>query len=62
MVSEYEAAKLRRDMQTELDAASTTVFKCAVGILVLVLLASISPTLGLERSIALTATSQAAPR
>ena len=50
MVTEYEAEKLRRDMQSELDDVSmTTVVKCTVGIVVLVVLALVSPTLGLER-------------
>jgi hypothetical protein len=50
MVSEYEAAKLRREMHEELNGAYTTVVKCAVGIIVLVTLAIVSPTLGLEQN------------
>jgi len=49
MVSEYEATKLRRDMQSELDGETRTIFKCVVGLLVVVLLALVSPTVGLER-------------
>ena len=45
MVSEYEASKLRRDMKEELEG-STALLKCAVGLLVIVLLAVVSPTLG----------------
>jgi hypothetical protein len=50
MVSEYEAAKLRREMHEELNGAYTTLVKCAVGIVVLVTLAIVSPTLGLEQN------------
>jgi len=50
MVTEYEAAKLRREMHQELDGAYTTLLKCAVGIVVLVTLAIVSPTLGLEQN------------
>jgi hypothetical protein len=49
MVTEYEAAKLRREMHKELDGAYTTLLKCAVGIVVLVTLAIVSPTLGGEQ-------------
>ena len=48
MVTEYEATKLRREMHEELDGAYTTLLKCAVGIVVLVTLAIVSPTLGVE--------------
>jgi hypothetical protein len=48
MVTEYEAAKLRREMHKELDGAYTTLLKCAVGIIVLVTLAIVSPTLGVQ--------------
>ena len=50
MVSEYEAAKLRREMHEELNGPYTTLVKCAVGIVVLVTLAIVSPTLGLEQN------------
>ena len=48
MLSEYEATKLRRQMEKELDGASTTLLKCAVGIVVLITLAVVSPTLGVQ--------------
>jgi hypothetical protein len=48
MISEYEAAKLRREMENELREPSTTLVRCAIGLLVVVLLAVISPSLGTE--------------
>jgi hypothetical protein len=48
MISEYEAAKLRRDMEKELHEPSTTLVRCAIGLLVVVLLAAVSPSLGTE--------------
>jgi hypothetical protein len=52
MVTEYEAAKLRREMHKELDGSYTTLLKCAVGIVVLVTLAIVSPTLGVQQDAA----------
>ena len=49
MVSEYEAAQLRREMHKELDGAHNIILKCAVGIVVLVTLAIVSPTLGVQQ-------------
>ena len=46
MISEYEAAKLRRDMENELSEPSTMLVRCAIGLLVVVLLAVVSPSLG----------------
>jgi hypothetical protein len=46
MISEYEAAKLRREMENELSEPSTTLIRCAIGLLVVVLLAVVSPSLG----------------
>ena len=47
MVSEYEAAKLRREMETEMTEPFTILLRCAAGILIIVLLALVSPTLGM---------------
>jgi hypothetical protein len=48
MISEYEAAKLRREMENESREPSITLVRCAVGLLVVVLLAVVSPSLGTE--------------
>jgi hypothetical protein len=48
MMSEYEAAKLRREMHGELDCGYWVLAKCAVGLVVLVTLAVVSPTLGVD--------------
>lgn len=48
MISEYEAAKLRREMEKELSEPSTTLVRCAIGLLVVFLLAVVSPSLGTE--------------
>jgi hypothetical protein len=39
MLSEYEAARLQRDMRAELDGATGALLKSVVGLLVVVLLA-----------------------
>jgi hypothetical protein len=48
MISEYEAAKLRREMEKEMHEPSTTLVRCAIGLLVVVLLAVVSPSLGTQ--------------
>jgi hypothetical protein len=49
MVREQEAARLRQQMAAELDGEWSLFFRCVAGIIVLVTLVIISPTLGLER-------------
>ena len=48
MISEYEATKLRREMENELGEPSAMLVRCAIGLLVVVLLAVVSPSLGTE--------------
>ena len=62
MVTEYEAAKLRREMHEEMDGPYTTLLKCAVGIVVLVTLAIVSPTLGMQQDSAPQTASVSAPK
>jgi hypothetical protein len=40
MMTEYEAAKLQRDMHHELDASALTVAKCALGLAIVALVAA----------------------
>ena len=36
MMTQYEAQKLKREMQSELEAEQSALWKCAVGILIIV--------------------------
>jgi hypothetical protein len=49
MIRESEAARLRQQMAKELEGTWSVFFRCVVGIVVVVTLAIISPTVGLER-------------
>ena len=47
MLTEYEATKLQRDMHEELDDATGALLKSVIGMLVVVLLALLGPSLDL---------------
>jgi hypothetical protein len=49
MIRESEAARLRQQMAKELEGTWSIFFKCVIGIVIVVTLAIISPTVGLER-------------
>jgi hypothetical protein len=49
MIRESEAARLRQQMAKELEGTWSVFFKCVIGIVIVVTLAIISPTVGLER-------------
>ena len=49
MIREAEALRLRQQMAKELEGTWSIFFKCIIGIVVVVTLAIISPTVGLER-------------
>jgi hypothetical protein len=62
MIREAEAVRLRREMAKELEGTWSIFLKCVVGIIVVVTLAIISPTVGLERGVQPeTLTAKAAP-
>jgi hypothetical protein len=62
MIRESEAARLRQQMAKELEGTWSIFLKCVVGIIVVVTLAIISPTVGLERGVQPeTLTAKAAP-
>ena len=52
MLSEYEARKLQRDMHDELAGATGALLKSVVGLLVVVLLAIVSPALDPQSELA----------
>lgn len=49
MLTQYEAAKLQRDMRRELDGTTGALLKSVVGLLVVVMLALLGPTLDRPR-------------
>jgi hypothetical protein len=49
MIRESEAARLRQQMAKELEGTWSVFFKCVIGIVIVVTLVIISPTVGLER-------------
>jgi hypothetical protein len=48
MISEYEAQKLQRDLKTELNPTSGAVWKCAAGLLALVVVTRAGLEIGLQ--------------
>jgi hypothetical protein len=48
MISEYEARKLQRDLRSELNATPVAVWKCAAGLLVLVVVTLAGIEFGLQ--------------
>ena len=52
MLSEYEAQKLQHDMKQELEASTGVVYKCAVGLLILLGLAWIGADTGPRQDVA----------
>ncbi|MDB5922554.1 MAG: hypothetical protein JWN13_1490 [Betaproteobacteria bacterium] len=48
MISEYEARKLQRDLRSELNATPAAVWRCAAGLLVLVVLTLVGIEFGLQ--------------
>ena len=48
MISEYEGRKLQRDLRRELNATPAAVWKCAAGLLVLVVVTLVGIEFGLQ--------------
>ncbi|MGZ5092677.1 MAG: hypothetical protein ACXWCY_11090 [Burkholderiales bacterium] len=48
MISEYEARKLQRDLRSELNATPAAVWKCAAGLVVLVVVTLVGIEFGLQ--------------
>ena len=49
MVTEYEARKLQHDLRSELDATPADVWKCAAGLLVIVMVTLVGTQVGLQQ-------------